>query len=65
MKIHEDITLDRIMHAIACDDNLGFCTVCGAEQDGCEPDARGYRCDSCDAPAAVYGAEELLLHVVA
>jgi hypothetical protein len=39
---------------------LGFCTACGEEQGGCEPDARGYTCESCGAPL-VYGAEELVL----
>jgi DNA-directed RNA polymerase subunit RPC12/RpoP len=38
----------------------GFCIECGDEAYGVEPDARGYRCESCGAKA-VYGAEELLL----
>jgi hypothetical protein len=41
-------------------DNPGFCLACGLENDGCEPDARRYRCSSCDT-AQVYGAQELLL----
>ena len=40
--------------------NIGFCIDCGAEQDGCEPDAREYPCDECDSKA-VYGAMELLI----
>lgn len=41
-------------------DNPGFCIACGEDADGCEPDARGYECESCGRPK-VYGAEELLL----
>lgn len=41
-------------------DNPGFCLACGSEQEGCEPDARSYTCESCDEPC-VFGAEEILL----
>jgi hypothetical protein len=41
-------------------DTAGFCINCGAEQDGCEPDAREYKCDSCDHHT-VYGVEELMV----
>lgn len=44
-------------------DNPGFCISCGHEQDGCEPDARRYRCESC-GDRQVYGAEELLISMV-
>ena len=54
------IEMDRIIEAVEADDNLGFCTACGEEADGCEPDAREYECESCGA-YAVYGAEELML----
>jgi hypothetical protein len=54
------VTLKRVMAAIEADASLGFCLACGAEQDGCEPDARQYPCDQCDA-LQVYGAEECLL----
>lgn len=40
--------------------NIGFCIKCGYEQDGCEPDARNYECEECEA-RAVFGAEELLV----
>lgn len=40
--------------------NQGFCTACGEQQDGCEPDARDYQCEAC-GQSAVYGAEELVL----
>jgi hypothetical protein len=43
-------------------DNPGFCLACGADADGCEPDARGYECEVCGKPK-VYGAEEVLLMV--
>jgi hypothetical protein len=38
----------------------GFCTACGAEAYGVEPDATGYPCEHC-GEAAVFGAEELVL----
>ena len=63
-KLHESITLDRIMAAVEEDDYLGFCIACGAEHDSVEPDARKYQCESCNA-RAVFGAEELLLHMIA
>ena len=53
------LDLDEILDAIARDDSTGFCVECGADQGGCEPDARRYKCESCDA-LAVYGAEELV-----
>ena len=59
-KMHNSLDLDRIMEACEMDDNIGFCTACGAERDGCEPDARKYHCDECGADK-VYGAPELLL----
>jgi len=68
MKIHPDITADRIMEA--CErrmhslDNPGFCVACGAEVEGVEPDARKYPCEVC-GEKKVYGAEELLLSCVA
>ncbi len=55
-----EIDIDRIMAAVEEDDNKGFCTACGDEAWGVEPDARRYRCKSCGQPA-VYGAEELLM----
>jgi len=59
---HKSITQDRVMEAIERSmtslDNPGFCLACGEGADGCEPDARGYTCECCDAPQ-VYGAEEV------
>jgi len=53
-------TLDEVMHAVASDDNLGFCTACGEEAYGVEPDAHHYKCESCGM-FAVSGAEEILM----
>lgn len=67
MKMHKSITPERIMEA--CQrrntslDNPGFCVACGNEQDGCEPDAREYKCEACGAKK-VYGAEELLMEIM-
>ena len=54
------INLDEVIDRIADDSMSGFCIECGAERDGCEPDARNYACYEC-GKMAVYGAEELLL----
>lgn len=51
-------TLEQLEDAI--EDQGGFCTACGAEAYGIEPDARQYDCEACGA-AAVYGAEELVI----
>jgi hypothetical protein len=56
----QPLTIDRIIEAIQLDEYIGFCTECGREQCGVEPDARKYRCESCGA-MSVFGAEELLL----
>jgi hypothetical protein len=44
----------------ADNDMQGFCIECGELNDGCEPDARLYTCECCNAQA-VYGAQELAL----
>ena len=68
MKIHKSITEDRIVEAVEAQmfglDNPGFCIECGAEADGCEPDAEKYPCESC-GEKKVYGAEQLLFMTVA
>ena len=65
-KIHPSVTAERVGEAVeramVSLDNPGFCIACGEEQDGCEPDARRYECESCGAHR-VYGAEELLLYL--
>ena len=64
MQLPDNLTLDMIIDAVERRDtgldNPGFCLNCGEEQDGCEPDARRYKCESCGEPK-VYGAEELLI----
>lgn len=63
-KVHSSITQDRVMDAVQRHmttlDNPGFCTACGAEADGVEPDARKYECEAC-GEHRVYGADELLM----
>jgi hypothetical protein len=63
--IHPSLTEDRLiaaveetMHELR---DIGFCTACGDEVDGVEPDATGYYCSACDTPGTVFGAEHLLL----
>lgn len=56
----QDQVIDAVRRSHGSTDNPGFCLACGEEQEGCEPDARGYTCESCDEPA-VYGAEEVLM----
>lgn len=55
----DKVTLDQVMEAVAMDDCRGFCLACGAEAFNVEPDARSYRCETCDE-RQVFGAEELL-----
>lgn len=54
------ISFDRIIEAVEEDEYAGFCTACGEEQYGFEPDARECECEFC-GEHKVYGAEELLL----
>lgn len=58
------LSVDRIMELVESNmsdcTNIGICRACGFEQDGCEPDARNYLCENCQANE-VFGAEELLL----
>ena len=65
INVHKSITLTRIMNAIEDSGGgyPGFCVTCGEETYGVEPDASGYTCEYCGAPT-VYGAEELLVHLV-
>lgn len=68
IEVHSSVTAERI-EPLAREqmfglENPGICIACGEDADGCEPDARKYRCESCGR-RAVYGAEELLLYFVA
>ncbi len=64
--MHSSITVERVSEAVyrrmTTLDNPGFCLDCGADADGCEPDARHYRCESCGL-RAVFGADEILLMI--
>lgn len=42
------------------DENTGICLGCGNTQEGVEPDARRYTCESCGQDK-VFGAEEILV----
>lgn len=69
LPIHESVTPERVAALVEREmsslDNPGICLACGTEADGCEPDARNYRCenDAC-RKSAVFGAEEALLMLV-
>ena len=58
--MHESITLELVMNAMADQDYVGFCITCGEQFDGIEPDAHEYECECC-GQHTVYGAEELLV----
>ena len=62
-ELPEGLTMDRVMEAAKRQmfdlDNPGFCLACGAEREGCEPDARNYECWEC-GEEMVFGAEEVL-----
>lgn len=60
MRKPDCLDLNEVLAAVQGDTLEGFCVECGAARDGCEPDARRYKCVDCGA-LAVYGAEELLL----
>lgn len=67
MRIHSSVTPARVLEAVERAhlslDDPGFCVSCGADREGCEPDMRKGPCEVCGCPA-VYGAEELLFHLV-
>lgn len=67
MKRHPSLTEERILEgaerAMVSLDNVGFCVACGEEAEGCEPDARNYKCEHC-GKLEVFGAEELMLQCV-
>ena len=64
VKMSRRITRKRVENAVRREmfgtDNPGFCLSCGEEQEGCEPDARDYECNSC-GKRKVYGAAEIML----
>jgi predicted RNA-binding Zn-ribbon protein involved in translation (DUF1610 family) len=58
------VSVDQIIAAVESDEYVGFCLACGEEAYSVEPDARKYECESC-GEHRVYGAQELLMMVVA
>jgi predicted RNA-binding Zn-ribbon protein involved in translation (DUF1610 family) len=59
------LNIDDVIAAAANEEEyIGFCLACGDEAYGVEPDARRYECESC-GERKVYGAQEILLMVVA
>lgn len=40
--------------------NPGICLACGADADGCEPNARNYECEAC-GKNKVFGAQEVIM----
>jgi hypothetical protein len=67
MKLHPSITAERVMEAVKSEmfglENPGFCVACGADQEGCEPDARNYECESC-GEKQVFGAQEVMMMMI-
>lgn len=46
----------------ACNDSMGFCTVCCSFTRECtEPDAEDYDCEVCGEETSVVGAEQALI----
>ena len=66
--MHRTITARRVTAAVNRSmrdlSSPGFCTACGVSQRNVEPDARERECTACHEPA-VYGAEELMLMLLA
>jgi hypothetical protein len=66
-KMHESVTLDRVLKAAEryeySLDNPGICIACGMDAEGCEPDARNYECVFC-GQKKVFGASELLMNMI-
>jgi len=60
IQINKDVLMAAVEDSMFGMGNLGFCLACGAERDGCEPDARNYPCDEC-GENEVFGAEEVML----
>lgn len=63
-KVHHSVTQERVVEAYeryeTTLENPGICLGCGAERDGCESDAVGYKCEDCDS-FLVMGIGEILL----
>lgn len=63
-KMHPNVTLEKLMEMgqrrNTSLDNPGICLTCGEEQEGCEPDARKYKCEHC-GDNNVYGEDDLIM----
>ena len=56
-----DKVVDIAMELLSSgEDTTGVCVKCGEDQCGVEPDASGYKCESC-GERSVMGAEEIIL----
>ena len=51
---------DSELSSLMWEGGEGFCTTCGSQQSGVEPDAEGYKCENCEE-LSVSGVEQLLL----
>ena len=64
--MHKSITVERVTDGVSRSmfgtDNVGFCLKCGEENNGCEPDMEGGKCEAC-GESAVTGAENCLLRI--
>ena len=60
MQHSQIIRISQETYAEMSENYGGYCTQCGDEASGVEPDARKYVCESC-GERAVYGIEELLI----
>lgn len=58
--IDQDELLEAVQDSMFGDGSMGWCLACENSQEGCEPDAREYVCESC-GEEKVYGAQELLM----
>ena len=62
--VHPSVTVDRVVAMVERDEMEGICLTCGLDAYNVEPDARRYPCEAC-GDRRVYGAEELLMRMVA
>ena len=64
MPVNKQEILDKAIRlceeAMTTLSNPGICLACGEDQEGCEPDARNYECESC-GEHKVFGAEEVVM----
>jgi len=61
-KISTEQVIDAYERSTYGLENIGICTACGYEQDGCEPDAENYECEDC-GEHRVQGTMNLLMGI--